>query len=61
MEYGMVTCRMPLSKKRAGNEILEREGLTPSSLIATLYDYLIQNNEAPKFFTQKKMITETAI
>ena len=59
MEYGMVTCRMPLSKKQAGNKVLEKEGLNPSVLISSLYDYLIQHNKAPKIIIEQENATPT--
>ena len=45
----MVTGRMRAEKKRAGNLVLERAGVSTSAAIGLLYDYIIENQQMPDF------------
>ena len=44
---GMVTGRMPLGKKEAGNTILNELGTNPSQFINDAYDFVIKNRCLP--------------
>lgn len=46
MEDSMVTGRMPQKKKEAGNDVLQRAGLSASAAINRMYDLLIENGNA---------------
>lgn len=43
----MVTARMPIGKKEAGNAILQQLGMSASQVINELYDYIISNRATP--------------
>ena len=47
MTDAMVTARMPLSKKKAGNEILHELGYSASQAINELYDRLLETRSWP--------------
>lgn len=42
-----ITVRMDESKKKHGNAILKKRGLTPSQWINELYDYMLEEGEIP--------------
>lgn len=58
----MVTGRMSLEKKEAGNKILASLGVSPSKAINQLYDYLIEKQTLPFITaTQRKVYSEEEI
>jgi antitoxin component of RelBE/YafQ-DinJ toxin-antitoxin module len=55
----MVTGRMPMGKKEAGNAVLESLGTNASAAINRLYDFLIENGSLP--FSDKPALAEAEI
>jgi addiction module RelB/DinJ family antitoxin len=47
MADAMVTARMGASKKAAASEVLDSLGLSASSAVNSLFDYLIANGKMP--------------
>mgnify|MGYP002570414597 CR=1 FL=1 len=47
MADAMVTARMSLEKKEAGNRMLEQLGTNPSQAVNRLYDYVLEKKELP--------------
>lgn len=47
MKSSVVNARIPLAKKEAANSMLEAIGATPSELINSAYDYLLEFGKLP--------------
>lgn len=62
MADAMVTARMSLEKKEAGNRMLEQLGTNASQAVNRLYDYVLEKKELPfpdqqerKHYTQEEI------
>lgn len=56
---GMVTGRMSLGKKEAGNAVLESLNTNASAAINRLYDFIIENGKLP--FSDNPALSEAEI
>jgi antitoxin component of RelBE/YafQ-DinJ toxin-antitoxin module len=54
MADAMVTARMGAGKKAAGSAVLDSLGLSASSAVNSLFDYLIKNGKMPDLSSEAK-------